>query len=383
MKQVSRGLDLKYTSIGFEAECAVAIIQSIRRRDNKNFFIENRRFVLNYDTRSIREILSGDVGRYDDFVISGDNAKQYNESFGENDGTFKCLECLSWTNRTSNISVDFNTFRDKLLGFYRFLLENGTVDNGVGMFEFIISDRESIVIRYLPAKFEDLSFTRFQSTISCEMDYVLYNFDSIYENITGVHLRQFIISSKLSESSKLKYHGLFNYLVHTFLDIYENKKGELLDRSVDRKAFVPLALRNKLDHIIEDKDTRETFAKSLKKIIIEIADLKSDDEDDEDEELGHWIAILKTYIYNMPQSLDITPVNMSDEITLEIRCFERRFLSVVPNRRSRRVILDDDEDDEDDKGVGLVKKTRKRRQRRTYKKRNHKHTNKNKNKNKK
>jgi hypothetical protein len=168
-------------------------------------------------------------------------------------------------------------------------------------------------------------------------------------------------------------------LVHTFLDIYENKKGTLLDRSVDRKAFVPLALRNKLDHIIEDKDTRETFAKSLKKIIIEIADLKSDDEDDEDEELGHWIAILKTYIYNMPQSLDITPVNMSDEITLEIRCFERIFLSVVPDRRSRRVILDE----EDDKGVGLVKKTRKRRQRRTYKKRNHKHTNKNKNKNKK
>ena len=388
MKQVSRRLDLPYTSIGFEAECAVAIIQSIRHPDNKKFFIENRRFVLNDDNRSIREIVTGDVGSSGDFIISGDNAKEYNKSFGKYDRTFKSLECLSWTNHTSNISADFNTFRDKLLGFYSFLIENGEVlENGTRMCVFRISNVESIVISYLPSLLQDLRYTIFQTTLSCNMDFVLENFNSIYQDITGVPLRQFPIPSKFKFE---KYQGLFNYLVHTFLEIYKNKNGKLYDSSVDRKAFVPLALRNRLDHILKFKQSKyDKFAHLLSERILELENIELDESDKESDD---WIKILEIYIHNLPKSLDITPVSVRDEITFEIRCFERRFLTLVgtpvidtppvvvtplvtPNRR--RVVYHDDDDDD---GKGL-KKTRKQR-RRTYKKRNHKHTNNNNNKNK-
>jgi hypothetical protein len=391
MKQVYRGLNFNYTAIGFEAECSLAIIESIRK-DGKKESIQNRRFKLNVDS-SIEEIMSQDVGNENDFVISGDNAKEYNPSFGTNDGTFKSLECLSWTRGTNDISVDFNTFRDKLLRFYRFLIENGTVENDTGRCVFKISDRESIVISYLPRFITHLGYTVFQSTVSCDTTYVLDHFRSIYKTITDEVLPDNYFKIKHDrDGDLLMYRGLFNYLVHTFLEIYKNKKGKLHDKKVDRKAFVPLALRNTLTDIIVSESTRNKFAKLLKKTI-----LKNIPDHEKDQYWDEWITILDTYIYNLPTSLDISRVNMRDKITFEIRCFERIFLDETANEnldadfgrsRSSRVDSsseDDDKvivkrnnknthrriiDDDDEKGGGFVKKTRKRR--RTYKKQSYK-----------
>jgi hypothetical protein len=401
MKQVYRSLDFPYNAIGFEAECGVAIIQSIRNRDGRQFSIENRRFVLNADRRNIREITSQGVGNEGDFIISGDNAKKYNESFGENvNNSFKSLECLSWSTGSNNISDDFNTFRDKLLEFYSLIY------NANEMFEFRITHDETIVIRYLP-KLQNLAYTIFQSTLTCETNMVLGRFNSIYENITGVRLRQFVVTTK-PFSKFSKYQNLFNYLVHTFLEIYKNKEGKLLDKTVDRKAFVPLALRNTLTHIINKHSNHENFAKLLKETILENIQQQGTDLDEFDEEFKSWMQILNIYIYNLPVSLDISPINVRDNITFEIRCFEKRFLKIFdqntkssimsheldsdddgqrkprrtniinddgPRKLRRTNIINDDDDDNDTKGGGFVKKTRKRRRRtykRSYKKRSYK-----------
>ena len=70
---------------------------------------------------------------------------------------------------------------------------------------------------------------------------------------------------------------------------YINKKGKLTDKSVDRKAFVPLALRNTLNEIILNERQCNLFALSVRlEIIRQIGDNKGDDWID-------WETLLNTF----------------------------------------------------------------------------------------
>ena len=398
MKQVQqpeRLNGIEYSHIGFEAECASAIIYITLNGLRSS--IGNRRFKLNVTDYSVSEIMSKDVGSEGDFIISGDNAKSYLACFGENDGTFKSLECLFFNSGTNNISDDFNSFRNILLTFYNRIINGAErVKNSDNTFSasFKIGDNEFIKI-VNNEQLMDLENTKFQATLTVDGVMMLRDFKHNYTQITADDIGVYYHEADFS-----LFNDLFDYMVGTFLYIYKNKKGNVTDKSVDRKAFVPLALRNTLSEIILNERERNLFALSVKREIIrQIGNNVGDD-------WIVWETLLDTYIFNMPGMLDISHIYVPGKITFEIRCFERTFLKARPikpkqkdkkNRKktiqkatsSRKKTtplvnsddeksgkydwLDDSDNDEEHKG-GTVrrrktqrfKKTQKRR--RTYKK---------------
>ena len=206
MKQVQQperlnGIDYSY--IGFEAETNSAIIFIIYNGTRIN--IENRRFKLNADF-SISEITPKDVGNNGEFIISGDNAKSYNAYFGENDGTFKSLECLFFNSGTNNIRDDFNSFRDKLLTFYE------VIKNGM---KFKIGGDNEFVEIINNTQLMDLENTKFQATLTVDRGMMLRDFKHNYTKITDEHIDVYH-----KENFDL-FGDLFDYMVGTFLWVYK------------------------------------------------------------------------------------------------------------------------------------------------------------------
>ena len=321
MKQVQqpeRLNGIEYSHIGFEAECASAIIYITLNGLRSS--IGNRRFKLN-EYGSVIEIMLQDVGSAGDFIISGDNAKSYLACFGENDGTFKSLECLFFNSGTNNISDDFNSFRNILLTFYNRIINGAErVKNSDDTFSasFKIGENEFIKI-VNNEQLMDLENTRFQATLTVDSGMMLRDFKHNDTKITDEHIDVYH-----KENFDL-FGDLFDYMVYTFLKVYQNKVGKLYNTSEDRKKFVPLALRNILSEIILNERERNLFALDVKREIIrQIGNNKNDDE------WRDWESLLDTYVFNMPRMLDISHIYVPDSITFEIRCFERTFLKARP-----------------------------------------------------
>jgi len=382
MKQVQQPERLngvEYSSSGFEAECANAKI-TVEGKINERFYYENinnRRFVFDGSTK-LREIMQGSSGLVDEFIISGDKAK--NGAYGSDDNKMKSLECMCWTNGSKGISDDFNLFRDKLLQLYNFIILS-SVEEDDKRCEFTIegNNNEKIVIEYIGA-LTNLENTIFQATLSVDKETMLSRFSQIYTAITDEHIPEY-------RNDLNNFNDLFNYLVYIFLNVYQNKVGKLYDTSWDRKNFVPLALRNNLSDIISDD---KIFTKELKSMILgHLKEHRGDDWID-------WETLLNTYIHSMPAMLEIAHVYVLNKITFEIRCFERLFLKARPRpprpqaikkktikkhplpqkikRRSDNLVDDGLVDTDDEKSGGSIRRRKTRRfkktqkRRRTYKK---------------
>lgn len=316
MKQVlqpNRLDGIEYSHIGFEAECASAIISITLNGERSS--IGNRRFKLNEDG-SVSEIMLQDVGSMGDFIISGDNAKSYLPFFGNNDGTFKSLECLFFNHGTNNITDDFYYFRERLLKFYnQIIINNGKllIKNG----KLLIKNKEFIEI-VNNGQLQNLENTKFQATLTVDRGMMLRDFKHNYAQITDEEIPTY------QHNEYGLFNDLFDYMVYTFLNVYQNKVGKLYDTSEDRKAFVPLALRNILSEIILNEHDCNLFALDVKREIIRQIGNNINDE---------WIAwerLLDTYVFNMPGMLDISHIYVPNSITFEIRCFDRTFLKARP-----------------------------------------------------